>query len=89
MPNFPITQGVPIFYNGIVTVVGSAIDPDFEIVTMDQPLLRRNVKVLCWRESTSDCFLKDGELVNVTKAFKYKKVWVNDSDYIDSSSFHD
>ena len=46
MPNFPIIQGVPIFYNGVVTVVGSSYDPDFEIVTMDQPMLRRNVKVL-------------------------------------------
>lgn len=35
MPNFPIVQNEPIFYNGIVSVVGSAMDDEFEIVTMD------------------------------------------------------
>ena len=34
-PNFPISQDVPIFYNGIAQVSGSPIDPEFEIVTMD------------------------------------------------------
>ena len=54
IPNFPIVQGVPIFYNGVVTVLGSPNDPAFEIVTMDQPLLRRTVRVLCWRERIED-----------------------------------
>jgi len=70
-------------------VVGSPIDPDFEIVTMDQPSLRRTVKVRCWKESQSDCFLKDGELVGSAKAYKYKKVWHEMKDFIDSSKFHD
>ena len=64
MPNFPIVQGVPIFYNGVVTVVGSPRDPDFEIITMDQPLLRRNVKVLCWREVKVDGLTRFNALID-------------------------
>lgn len=56
MPNFPITQDIPIFYNGVATVVGSAMDPEFDIVTMDQPLLFRHVKVLCWKEFSKISF---------------------------------
>ena len=89
MPNFPITQGVPIFYNGVVSVVGSPADPDFEIVTMDQPILKRTVKVLCWKEIQSDCFHKDGELVGSGKSYRYKKVWIDSKEFIDSKNFND
>ena len=91
VPNFPFTQGEPIFYNGIVSVIGSPCDPDFDIVTMDQPMLRRTVKVLCWRETIQDCLYSNGELVANGKAYKYNKCWVNmnNTDFIDSSSFND
>ena len=35
MPNFPISQGIPIFYNGIVNIIGAPTDPEFNVVTMD------------------------------------------------------
>lgn len=56
MPNFPIAQNEPIFYNGVVSVVGSACDEDFDIVTMDQPFLKREIYVLCYKETSSVCY---------------------------------
>ena len=90
MPNFALIQNTPIFYNGLVTVVGSAIDPEFEIVTMDQPLLKRNVKVLCWKETSQNSYHQNGEIVGKGKNYKYSEEWVSsENGFIDSSDFHD
>ena len=71
MPNFPFLLDTPIFYNGIVSVLGSATDPDFEIFTMDQPLLKRDIKVLCWVETSRVSYHQNGEIVGSGKSYKY------------------
>ena len=92
MPNFPFVQDTPIFYNGIVSVLGSATDPDFEIFTMDQPLLKRDIKVLCWVETSRVSYHQNGEIVGSGRSYKYSKEWISTEKagaVPDSSCFND
>ena len=54
-------------------------------------MLRRQVKVLCWRESSKVCFQQNGEIIGSGRSYSYKQEWVSmtDEDFVDSSGFHD
>lgn len=54
-------------------------------------MLKREVKVLCWKETSRDSYHQNGEIVGAGKSFKYTQEWVSTekADVIDSSKFHD
>lgn len=88
-PNKPAqgNSSQPVFFSGPCHVDGPVGDSKFGVMTMDHPLLYRDVEVYCWTEKSEDVETRHGSQVRRGKKYHYKTEWV--TNYVDSKYFKD